>query len=121
DEIVSFGFSTYNTYAKPDIIKTCLNVAIDNERTSHHSLQLVIDDSLSVESNIYKFTHSGRIGISNKGSGKISELKKFIEDRYDKLLKGNDIFLGIVSHKGLLYLDSPEIVDFIENLISYAL
>ena len=61
DEIVSVGFSTYSTSARPNTIRTCLNVAIDSERTSHHSLQLVIDDSLSVDSNKFRFSHSVKI------------------------------------------------------------
>lgn len=48
-EFVSFGFSTYGRTEKPDSWKTALNVAIDNEKESHHALQLSIDDNVTVK------------------------------------------------------------------------
>lgn len=122
DEFVSIGFSTYSTTAKPDNIRTSINVAIDNERLTHHALQFVVDDQLIISGDRGYFYHSGRIGVSNKGSGKIDELKQFIIDYgYDKILKKGKIYLGSINNDRLLYLDDPEVTDFIENLISYAL
>ena len=121
DEFVSIGFSTYSTTAKSEDIRTCINVAIDNERLTHHSLQFVVDNQLEIKGDECHFYHSGKIGVSNKGSGKIDALKQFIMDGYDKILKNGKIYLGKVTNNRLLYLDDPEVAEFVENLISYAL
>ena len=42
-------------------------------------------------------------------------------DGYDKILKNGKIYLGKVTNNRLLYLDDPEVAEFVENLISYAL
>lgn len=120
-EFVSIGFSKYSTDAKQELERTSLNVAVDDDKVSHHSLQLIIDDNVLKEGNNYKFTHSGRIGIGNIGSGKISELKSFIDKSYVKILNDGIIELGELRNNELLYLDDPQVVEFIENLISYAL
>jgi hypothetical protein len=121
DEFVSIGFSKYFTTARPDNMRTCINVAIDNEKSMHQSLQLVVDNQLMISGDKCRFSHSGRIGISNKGTGKIDELKQYIMEDYDKILKNGKIDLGTITNDRLLYLDDPEVVDFVENLISYAL
>lgn len=65
-EFVSIGVSPYSTERKPDISKTSINVAIDNEEATHHSLQLVVDDNVAIVGNDITFYHNGRIGFSNK-------------------------------------------------------
>lgn len=74
-EFVSIGLSSYATFARPDDVKTVLNVAIDNEKESHHALQLVLDDNVEHSGNKFTFLHHGRIAVSNKGSGKVDELR----------------------------------------------
>ena len=81
-EFVSIGVSPYSTERKPDISKTSINVAIDNEEATHHSLQLVVDDNVAIVGNDITFYHNGRIGFSNKGSGKIDELRQFVSGEY---------------------------------------
>jgi len=81
-QTVSIGFSPYYTYAKPDIEKTSLNVAIDTEEYAHHSLQLIIDYNVGSVGNEFFFYHHGRIAIGNIGSGKASELRKEIIRNY---------------------------------------
>lgn len=120
-EFVSFGFSSYCTYNKPDDIKTCLNIGIDTEESSHHSLQLVLDDNVTVNGDKLKFYHHGRIAVGNIGSGKIEELRIFTESIYPKIVFGNKFYLGCLTHNRLWTLDDPEVVDLFENLISYAL
>lgn len=120
-EFVSFDMSTYCTYAKPDVLKTSLNVAIDNEKTSHHALQLVLDDNMSVVDNECKFYHHGRIAVGNIGSGKVSELRKFVAERYPDIICGEKFLLGTLVHNRLWRLDDPEVIKLVENLISYAL
>lgn len=120
-EIVSFGFSTYVSSSKPDVCKTALNIAIDNEKTSHHSLQLVIDDNVIYKNNQFTFYHHGRIAIGNRGSGKVSELRKLVLQHYPEIINGKQIDLGSLIYNKLWYLDDPSVVKLVENLISYAL
>lgn len=120
-EFVSIGISTYATYAHPNNVKTSLNVAIDNERESHHSLQLVLDDNVENIGNRFTFFHHGRIAVSNKGSGKVNELREYVTARRPQLIYGNKFLLGSLVNDRDWHIDDPEVADFIENLISYAL
>ena len=120
-EFVSFGFSTYGRSEKPDSWKTALNVAIDNEKKSHHALQLSIDDNVIYQDGKVTFYHSGRIAVGNKGSGKVSELRAFVETQYPEIIAGNRFNLGVLRHNRNWNLDDPEVVKLIENLITYAL
>ena len=120
-EFVSIGISTYITEAKPNVEKTALTVAIDNEKESHHALQLVIDDNVVIEKNKCLFYHHGRIGIGNIGSGKIDELRKFVYERYPKLIHDKKFYLGRLKQERLWRLIDADVIEVIENLISYAL
>lgn len=120
-EFVSIGISVYSTWAKRDIEKTAINVAIDNERETHHSLQLVIDENMSIIDKKCIFYHHGRIGIGNIGSGKIDELRQFVENEYSQIIDGKKFCLGTLTVDSLIQLDSEEMTNFVENLISYAL
>lgn len=120
-EFVSIGVSPYSTERKPDISKTSINVAIDNEETTHLSLQLVVDDNVAVLGKTVTFYHNGRIGFSNKGSGKIDELRQFVQDEYPGIIDGKRFNLGMLTNDRLWNLDDPEVMAVVENLISYAL
>lgn len=120
-EFVSIGLSTYTTFARPDDVKTVLNVAIDNEKESHHSLQLVLDDNVEYNGNKFHFFHHGRIAVSNKGSGKIDELREFVKSRRPQLIYDKKFYLGTLINDRNWDLDDTEVVRLIENLISYAL
>lgn len=120
-EIVSLGFSTYVTAAKPDIVRTCISVAIDNEKDTHHALQLVVDDNVSVVGSKVTFYHHGKIGISNKGSGKIDELRQFVSTLYPEIIDGKRFNLGTLDNNHLWNLDEDDVIKIIENFISYAL
>jgi hypothetical protein len=120
-EFVSIGLSTYATYAHLDNVKTVLNVAIDNEKESHHSLQLVLDDNVENIGNKFIFFHHGRIAVGNKGSGKIDELREYVVARRPQLIYGKKFCLGSLINDREWHIDDPEVVKLIENLISYAL
>ena len=120
-EFVSVGLSSYVTYAHPDIVKTALNVAIDNEKTSHHSLQLVLDDNLDIDGNQCKFLHHRRVAVGNKGCGKIEELRMFVADRYPDIIDGKKFNLGTLTNDHLWNADEDDMLNLLENLISYAL
>ena len=120
-EFVSFAFSVYGRTEKPGSWKTALNVAIDNEKESHHALQLSIDDNVVYQNGRVIFYHSGRIAVGNKGSGKVSELRTFVEARCPKIIADNRFNLGVLTYDRNWTLDDPEVINLIENLISYAL
>lgn len=120
-EFVSIGFSTYGSFSNPEVCKTAMNIAIDNEKESHHSLQLVIDDNLRYIGNRFTFYHHGRIAVGNKGSGKVSELREFVAARYPQIISGKQFNLGTLWYDRDWELDDPEVINLMENLISYAL
>lgn len=119
--VVSLGFRSYGTFSRSDLARTALCVGIENKNQRHHSLQLSMDDNLLCQSNRFKVTHSGRIGVGNIGSGKIEELKKGLEKCYPDILVDNEIVLGTLVNDRLFYLDDVAVVTLMENLISYAL
>lgn len=120
-EIVSIGVSVYCTWARQDILKTAINVAVDNEKSSHHAIQLVVDDNCSFSSNTIHLYHHGKIAIGNIGSGKLEELRAYVKKEYPEIISGNKYYLGALTNDRLWRLDDKEVVKLIENLISYAL
>ena len=120
-EFVSIGLSTYTTDARPDIVKTALNVAVDDEKASHHALQLILDDNVVYAGNVFDFYHHGRIAVGSQGSGKISELREFVRAKRPQLIADKRFFLGRLVNDRDWNLDDPEVAKLVENLISYAL
>lgn len=120
-EFVSFGFSDYVTSARPDNIRSCMMVAIDNEEQTHQSVEYVIDDNLAVLNDKVTFYHHGKIGISNIGSGKVAELREYVAKSYPEILSGNKFCLGMLRYDRLWTLDDPAVEKLVENFISYAL
>ena len=120
-EIFSFNVSTYSTYAKPDLVKTCISVAHDDEKESHHSLQLVVEDNIKVNGNTVHFYHHGRIAVGNIGSGKIDELRMLVSNKCPELILGNKFYLGNLKNDRLWRLDDPEVIKLVVNLINYSI
>lgn len=120
-EFISFAFSTYGRTDGKGIVKTCMSVAHDNEKDTHHALQLVLDDNIQVLNNIVTFYHSGRIAVGNIGSGRIDELRMFVEERYPKIIDGKRFNLGTLVNDHLWNIDQSDVIDVIVNCISYAL
>lgn len=127
-EFFSIGMSPYwkvsweenNRTDKHPLTSIC--VAHDDEKTSHHALQLLIDEDAVAEGKTVRFYHSGRIAIGRIGSGKKSELRDLVGKRYPKILASDDkYYLGSITADHLLRLDEPDVIDLIVNLISYAI
>jgi len=119
-EFVSFGVSTYGSYSS-NIEKTVINVAIDNDESSHHSLQLVLEDNLIIHDGICDFYHHGKIGIGNIGSGKISELRSVVEMVAPNLIVGKKFYLGSLPIDRIWTLQDKDVIELISNMICYAL
>ena len=120
-EFISFAFTTYGRTDGEGQIKTCMCVAHDNEKETHHALQLVFDDNLKVINDDVTFYHNGRIAIGNKGSGKIDELRMFVNERYPKIIDGKRFNLGTLKNNHLWNIDQKDVMEVIVNCISYAL
>lgn len=103
------------------LVKTCLNVAHDDEREIHHALQLSFDDNVLVNNEKVTFYHNGKIAIGNKRSGKIDELRQFVAERYPDIIDGNRFNLGTLRDEHMWNIDQPDVIKVIVNLISYAL
>lgn len=101
--------------------KTALCVGIDlDSGITHHSLQLNVDDNAEVVGNKIKFFHSGRIS-KGKSSLKIDGLRELVAEKYPEIIDGKKFYLGTLTHDRLWYLDDAEVMQVMENLISYAL
>lgn len=126
-EIFSIGVTTYwkASWIDNDMPGkhplTCICVAHDDEKTSHHALQLLVDEDAVAEDKTVKFYHNGRIAIGRIGSGKKSELRDMVSRRYPKILTDGKYYLGSITADHLLRLDEPDVIDLVVNLISYSI
>lgn len=120
-EFFSIGVTTYCTSASSDKVKTYIVVAHDDEKEAHHALQLAVEDNVTDLGNKVNFYHHGRITVGRKGSRKVDELRRFVEERYPKIISGNHFFLGSLVNDRLWRLDDPDVIEIIENLISYSI
>lgn len=114
-KFMNLAFFDYGTH-------TILTVSTDQEDNKpHNSLQYAIETNLIKNGDSFHFLHSGRIAVGNIGSGKVSELKTLISEKCPSLLINDKIDLGTLRNTELLYMDTPSVVDFIENCLSYAI
>ena len=121
-QYVSIGISGYTRTEKEDTIKTAINVAISSEeKKAHHSLQYAVDRQMFVDGKECSFPHTGDITVGKLGKAPISELREFIQDRYEKIIDGKKFYLGKLTNDRLWYMDDVEIITFVENLITYAI
>lgn len=100
--------------------KTALNVSVDN----HHALHYVLDDKsicINHKTDMYVFTHKGRISYGRGGSGKAEELRELIYNEFPSLISDQSIVLGELSGNVLLDINTPSVVDFIGRIIVYSL
>ena len=118
-ETVSVSVSAY--YTTPDVKKTAINVAIDNGKTDHISLQLVVDDNMDVIGNVCRFYHHGRITVGTVRGARVEELRRLVEEQNPQLLQGTRFYLGELTNDRLWYMDDPQVIHLLENLISYSL
>lgn len=120
-EFISFSFATYGRTEVEGNVKTCMCVAHDNERETHHALQLSFDDNVQVINETVKLYHSGRIAIGNKGSGKVDDLRMFVKERYPEIIDGKKFCLGTLKNTHIWNIDQPDVMQVVINCISYAL
>jgi hypothetical protein len=100
---------------------TILVVSVDNNEKSHNSLQLCLDNSISVKDNVYTITHSGRMTNGAYGGVSVSDVKVAVEKHAPHLIKNGEIQLGILDNNVPFYSKDAQCKTFIKNLIEYAL
>lgn len=65
--------------------------------------------------------HNGAITSGDKGALKVDGLRELVAEKYPEIIDGKNFYLGTLTHNRLWYLDDPEVIQVVENLISYAL
>ena len=120
-EIYSITVTTYSRTEAPGKVKTCICVAHDDDKSQHHSLQLVLESNVEIDGRNIDFYHNGRIAVGNIGSGKISDLRELVLNKRPSLISGNRFYLGRLVNDRLWTLADPEVINFVVNLISYAM
>ena len=102
--------------------QTIICIAIDGENKSnpHHALQLNVNRNLEIIDDKIKFFHDGRI-TKGQGALKVDGLRKLVAEKYPEIIYGKKFYLGTLTHDRLWYLDDEEVMQVVENLISYAL
>lgn len=114
-KFMNLAFFDYGTH-------TILTVSTDQEDNKpHNSLQYAIETNLIKNGDSFHFLHSGRIAVGNIGSGKVSELKALIAEKYPSILINDKIDLGTLQNTELLYMDNPSVVCFVEKCLTYAI
>lgn len=123
-EFYSIGLSEYYTWKNYETGGpggTSINVAHDDEKTSHHALQLVADTNVIVSGSTLKFYHSGRITVGASGAGRIDELRELVASECPELVSGSRFYLGSLTTDHQLDINEPQMIQFIVNMISYAI
>lgn len=118
---VKFGLSDYVTDRNFEIVRTSLNVGVEDERKKHHSLQYVVDKNFKIIGNTYLFQHAGDINVGNLGRGKNQDVRDFMELERPGIVQKERIILGRINSNEKFLLDNPQITELIENFILYAL
>ena len=100
----------------------CVSVQVGEEGKPHHSLQLAVDDYMTIKGRICTFVHNGNIGLGAIGTGRHAILReKYVKPLYPSIITENGYLLGKLNKKRLWYLSDRSVAKFVENLISYAI
>ena len=109
-KFISFGIQPYSES------ETIFCIAIDNKKTSHHALQYALDRCLYIDEKTLFFFHKGNISRS-----KTVDLQKIIKRRYSQILGEKGLNLGELEFDRQWRFDDDEVIEWAENMISYAL
>lgn len=101
--------------------RTTLIVAFDSDDSSHNSLQLCIDDCISIKENWIEIWHDGKITVGNHGSAKRQQLIDFVYQSNPELVTQNKIVLGRLDNSKDFNFESSDVCDFFVNLLKYVL
>ncbi|MBR2180191.1 MAG: hypothetical protein IJ862_07360 [Selenomonadaceae bacterium] len=100
----------------------CVSVQVGEEGKPHHSLQLAVDDYMTIKGRTCTFSHKGHIGLGAIGTGRNAILReKYVKTLYPSIINGDVYILGKLNKRKLWYLSDRSMAKFVENLISYAI
>ena len=115
-EFISLGVNAYSAN------RTIICVAIDRDDGSpHHALQLAVDSFIVLDGQKCSFGHNGRIAVGRSGSGKAADLKKLLKQYAQHLMVNDEIRLGGFAYTANVFIDEPQMVQFVSNLINYSI
>lgn len=115
-EFISLGVNAYSDN------RTIICVAIDRDDGSpHHALQLAVDSFIVLDGQKCSFWHNGRIAVGRSGSGKAADLKKLLKQYAQHLMVNDEIRLGGFAYTANVFIDEPQMVQFVSNLINYSI
>ncbi|MDU2065038.1 MAG: type I restriction enzyme HsdR N-terminal domain-containing protein [Sporomusaceae bacterium] len=101
---------------------TAFIVAIDDYDKSHNTLQLNLDDYISVNGSKYTIWHDGKITVGKRGACKKSEVIDFIRMYSPDLLDDQGrVFLGEFDNSKEISWEQPQTKEFIGRIMRYAL
>ncbi len=97
-------------------------VAIENDKYSHNSLQLFIQDFVKVKESKVKVFHNGRLTLGKSGMVKFSEVLDYVEEKAPDLLNNNrKIELGNLDNSKQFDWEQEDVRNFIGRLVKYAI
>ena len=101
--------------------KTTLNVAIDDFKKSHNSLQLNIDANLHMNSGQITITHDGKLTRGKSGAVKSELVREYVKQNSNIPVIGKEIILGSWVDGKEYGINNYNIKKFLANLIKYAI
>lgn len=116
EKVVKINIFSYRTDTKPDLIKTSIYFDIFYDGLNHNVLDLVADDNIEFDGNVFSFYHSGRMSRTKK-----SLLMEFVKKECSENIFDKRYFLGTLKNNCHWNISDDDIVNLLENLISYAL
>ncbi|MGS2778746.1 type I restriction enzyme HsdR N-terminal domain-containing protein [Robertmurraya sp. GLU-23] len=99
-----------------------LIVAIDNDKYSHNSLQLFIQNFVEVKGNNVEVFHNGRLTLGKSGMVKYSEILDYVEEKAPGLvINPRKIDLGYLDNSKQFDWEQEDVRNFIGRLVKYAI
>jgi hypothetical protein len=104
------------------VLEGYIVVAIENDKHRHNSLQLFIQNFVSVNGKYIEVVHNGRLTLGKSGMVKFDEVIDFIQEKEPKLLnKERKIEIGRLDCSRQFDWNQEDVKDFIGRIIKYAL
>lgn len=119
-----FGSAKYENHPRFKNSKgySYLVVSVDDYEKSHNSLQLNIDNNVKLINDVYYVNHNGKLTSGHKGSIRFDVVKNYLKKKAPHLVvAGDTIQLGVFPYKRLHTHTDMYSINFISNLIEYAI
>lgn len=125
DFIISFAIFSYDyayedrkdrTYKTEQYKNTYLMIGVDSRETTHHVLELKLNDSLEINGEVAKIYHSGVMSRTKRDL-----VIKKTSSVCPSLVEGDRIYLGKFNLKDDLFFSNTDVKDMVKRLIDYAM